>query len=303
MKTLRRSVKRGLSAGEPLPFPYPIFEQKSICFRRSCIQLIAGPPGSMKTQLALNIVDKMGTGVPTLYHSSDSDDFTVASRVMAMKTGMQTSDAELMIMATPHLTQETLKEFDHVKWSFHAAPTLDHMWKEAEAFREEQGTYPHHTVVDIMMDVDFEGVSEQNYWALMAEFKVLARDQATSLTIVHHTSESAKGGTPPPRSAIMGKANQTPVTILTLWGDSEQGTVDVAVVKNRFGPQDAMAKKFFRMEARPSMCQIEEVTNTEDVVYRDGVGTPENLRVPLYEFEETTSGGVHSDEAAGQDEV
>lgn len=279
MKTLARAVKRGLSAGEPLPSPWPIFTQNKIAFRRSSIQMIAGPPGSMKTTFMLNVVDSMGPDVPTLYHSSDSDDFTVAMRVHSMRTGITIDESELLILTDPNAAQKALKEFSHVKWSFHAAPTLDHMWKEAEAFREVHGTYPFHTIIDILMDVDYEGAGEQNYWALMAELKVLARDQQTSLTIVHHTSEAAKGGTPPPRAAIMGKANQLPTTILTLWGDAHTGELDVAVVKNRFGPQDAMAKKFFRMKADPAVCKIEESDQDADVLFRDGLTVPDNMKI------------------------
>lgn len=245
------------------------------------MQMIAGPPGSMKTVLMLNIVDRMGPNVPTLYHSSDSDDFTMATRVHSMVTGKSTEESELEIMLTPELVAPALRKFSHVKWSFHAAPTLEHMWKEAEAFREVHGTYPHHTVIDILMDVDYEGASEQNYWALMAELKVLSRDQQTALTIVHHTSESAKGGTPPPRSAIMGKANQLPTCILTLWGDAHNGTLDVAVVKNRFGPQDAMAKKFFRMKADPSICHIEE-DELGEMLFRDGVSVSDDEKIDLF---------------------
>lgn len=287
MKSLHRSVKRGLSAGEPLPSPYPVFDQKKITFRRSSLHLIAGPPGSMKTMATMNIVNSMGPNVPTLYHSSDSDDFTMASRVLAMRSGMSTDEAEKLVLNTPHLAESVLKEFDHVKWSFHAAPTLDHMDREAEAFREVRGTYPHHTIIDILMDVDYEGAGEQNYWSLMAELKVMARDQQTAITIVHHTSESAKGGTPPPRAAIMGKASQLPVLVLTLWGDGHAGTLDVAVVKNRFGPGDAMAKKFFRMKADPSICLIEEASiENEGFSFRDGYGLPDDMKVNPQETED-----------------
>lgn len=251
-------MTRGLSAGAPLPSPYPIFDKNKMTFRRSSMQMIAGPPGSMKTIFMLNIVDQMGSDVPTLYHSSDSDDFTMATRVHSMRTGTSGEDSELLVMSNPALAQAALKDFSHVKWSFHAAPTLEHMWTEAEAFREIHGEYPHHTIIDILMDVDFEGAGEQNYWALMAELKVLAREQQTSLTIVHHTSESNKAGAPPPRAAIMGKANQLPTLILTLWGDSQAGTLAVATVKNRFGPCDAMAKKFFTLKAMADICKIEE---------------------------------------------
>lgn len=283
-KTLARAVSRGLSSGEPLPNPYPIFAEKKITFRRSSLHMIAGPPGSMKTMFTLNLVDKMGPDVPTLYHSSDSDDFTMAARVLSMRSGIGGEEAEEMVLNTPHLAQDTLREFSHVKWSFHAAPTLDHMWREAEAFREVNGMYPHHTIVDILMDVDYEGAGEQNYWALMAEMKVMARDQQTALTIVHHTSESSKAGCPPPRSAIMGKASQLPVLVLTLWGDGHAGTLDVAVVKNRFGPGDAMAKKFFRMKAEPIYCRVEETEQPDpmDVVFRDGLYVPKEDKIDLF---------------------
>lgn len=245
------------------------------------MQMIAGPPGSMKTILMLNIIDGMGPAIPTMYHSSDSDDFTVATRMHSMRTGMTTDESEELISRNPDLTQKALKSFSHVQWSFQPAPTLEHMWREAEAFRTVHGEYPHHTVIDILMDVDYEGAGEQNYWGLMAELKVMARDQQTALTIVHHTSESAKGGSPPPRSAIMGKANQLPTTILTLWGDPQAGILDVAVVKNRFGPQDAMGQKFFRMKADPAICKIEQ-DELGSILFRDGISVPDDEKRDLF---------------------
>lgn len=258
MKSLANTVLRGVSSGEPLPDPFGIFGAKKMHFRKGSISMIAGPPGSMKTILALNIVRRMGIQVPTLYHSSDSDDFTMASRSLAMLSGTQTDAAEELVMAQSQEAYRVLQGLEHVRWSFRSSPTLDHMYREAEAFREIKGTYPWHTVIDIMMDIDYEGAGEQNYWALMAELKDMARDQQTAITVVHHTSESAKGGSPPPRSAIMGKANQLPTLILTLWGDSHAGKLDVATVKNRFGPQDAMGNNFFSLIADPAKCWIEE---------------------------------------------
>lgn len=280
-KTLHRSVARGVVAGEPLPSPFPIFEQNKISFRRGSIQEIAGPPGSMKTILIMNIIKKMGNKVPTLYHSSDSDDFTVATRAIAMQTGMAMAEAEMMVMMQPAQAEAALKDMSHVKWNFHAAPTLDLMYAEADAYHEIHGEYPHHTIVDILMDVDFEGASEQNYWGLMSELKLMAREQNTSLTVIHHTSESFKGGAPPPRNAIMGKANQLPTTILTLWGDAHKETLDVAVVKNRFGPQDAMANRYFTLKAQPGICHIEELPE-EEALFRDGASVPENQKIDVF---------------------
>ena len=252
-----------MSAGEPLPDPWPIFAKKQMAFRRGSISMIAGPPGSMKTVLMANIVRRMGPEVPTLYHSSDSDDFTMASRMLAMRQNIETSEAEAQVMLQTKAAYDALKDYQHIRWSFKSSPTLEHMWAEAEAYRTLKGTYPHHTVIDIMMDIDYEGAGEQNYWALMAELKDMARDQETAVTVVHHTSESAKGGSPPPRSAIMGKANQLPTLILTLWGNSHAGTLDVATVKNRFGQQDPMGGKYFTMEANPATCFIDEKQQVE----------------------------------------
>lgn len=273
MRSLHRELRRGVSAGEPLPSPFPVFEQNKMHFRRGSISMIAGPPGSMKTVLMLNIVRQMGERVPTLYHSSDSDNFTMASRSLSMLTGAQTDETELWVMTQKQAAYDALKQMNHVRWSFRSSPTVESMRLEAEAFRELRGTYPHHTVIDIMMDIDYEGAGEQNYWSLMAELKDMAREQETALTVVHHTSESAKAGSPPPRSAIMGKANQLPTLIVTLWGDAHANTLDVASVKNRFGPQDPMGKRYFTMKADPSVCLVEE--NKDDMLFRDGTSVGE----------------------------
>lgn len=234
--------------------------------------MFAAPPGGMKSTLALNIAHQIGSDVPILYHSSDSDDFTMASRTLAMLTGKNTDETELLVMGQSDLAYDILKDFEHVRWSFRSSPTIEHMKAEAEAYREIKGTYPHATFLDIMMDVDYPGVPEQNYWALMAELKDMARDQETALIVVHHTSESAKAGSPPPRAAIMGKANQLPALILTLWGDARKEELQVAVVKNRFGPQDPMARDVFYMKAEPSIMKISETEQKVDVplTFHDG---------------------------------
>lgn len=272
-KTLHRTVKRGVSAGEPLPTPWPIFDKYGISIRRGSISMIAAPPGGMKSTLGLNIVNEMGSAVPVLYHSSDSDDFTMASRTLAMLTGKNTDDTELMVMGQSDLAYDILKDFEHVRWSFRSSPTIEHMKLEAEAYREIKGTYPHLTVLDIMMDVDYPGVPEQNYWALMAELKDIARDQETAMLVIHHTSESAKAGSPPPRAAIMGKANQLPALIITLWGDARKEELQAAVVKNRFGPQDATARDIFYMKAQPSVMKISEMEQKVSVPlnFHDGL--------------------------------
>jgi KaiC/GvpD/RAD55 family RecA-like ATPase len=283
MESLHRTVKRGVSAGEPLADPFQAFEDAKITFRRGAISMIAGPPGSMKSVLALNIVKNLK--VPTLYHSSDSDSFTMAARSLSMVTGKSNEESELMVLGQSEEAYESLKEMEHTRWAFTSSPTMDDLEHEADAYCEMYGEYPHLTVLDIMMDVNCEGAAEQNYWGLMADLKDMARAHETALVVVHHTSESAKAGSPPPRSAIMGKANQLPALILTLWGDSKEGTIDVATVKNRFGPQDPMARTWLTLKADPSVCQVRDFAEGEartNVLFHDGATVPEEKKVDVF---------------------
>lgn len=275
---MHRTLQRGVSSGEPLPDPFKEFEKHKATFRRGSVVLIAAPPGGMKTVLTMNIVQRMQ--VPTLYNSSDSDDFTMASRSLSMLTGETTDETELWVLTQKREAYVKLQDMEHVRWSFKSSPTLEHIGLESEAYSELYGEYPHLIVIDIMMDVEFEGVAEQNYWALMAELKDMAREYEACVLVVHHTSESAKPGSPPPRSAIMGKANQLPTLILTLWGDAAANELMVAVVKNRFGPQDPTAGRYFKMYADPSICLIDEPRkDTLGLSFRDGPKVPESEKI------------------------
>lgn len=280
---MHRTLRKGVSAGEPLKSPYKTFENEKAIFRRGTVAMFAAPPGGMKTVLTMNVV--LNIGCPTMYFSSDSDDFTMASRSLSMLTGERSDETEMWVLGQKQEAYEKLKEMDHVRWSFRSSPTIEHMRDECEAYSELHGEYPHLIVVDIMMDVDYEGVAEQNYWSLMAEFKDMARDFEACVLVVHHTSESAKPGSPPPRSAIMGKANQLPALIVTLWGDAARNSLLVAIVKNRFGPQDPTAGRYFEMFADPAVCLIKDPEPKTELLYRDGPGVPINQKIGAVKFD------------------
>lgn len=241
--------------------------------------MVAGPPGSMKTMFLLNVVRNMD-GVPTLYLSSDSDDHTMASRILSMLSGEPSEETEKWLKGRQDHASSILKEMQHVKWCFEAAPDIDRIWNELDAVAEVTGQYPPATVLDILMDVDYDGVSEQNYWRLMAELKIIARETQTALIVAHHTSESVKGEPCPPRSAIMGKANQLPVLILTLAADPVSGTLHFAVVKNRYGPGDVTGRTAHLLKVDGDICRIESAPQVPDipVKFRDGLWTPSHLK-------------------------
>lgn len=217
----------------------------------------------MKTQLAINIASRIT--VPTMYFSNDSDNFTMASRMLAMRSGQPTAVTEEWAQHGTHkeYAQKLLMMDDHIKWSFHSGPSLDHIELEMDAFAEIHGEYPHHTIIDILMNVDYEGAGEQNYWGVMAELHDLSRKWETALTIVHHSSEAVKGEPCPPRHAIMGKANQLPVLIITVAPDTfDRGKLNFAIVKNRFGESDLTGRTAYQLDIEPQCSRVfEEAEN------------------------------------------
>lgn len=288
MLTLKRSASRGIESGRLLPYPFPVFGELEIDFRTSSITLIAGPPGSMKSILATNIIENMryedGRRPTCLYFSNDTNERTTAARVLAMLTDTPTRECQELLATDKKLAAEALAEWSHVALSYRKNPDLEYINQQADAYCEIWGEYPDQVVIDILMNVDYDGAGEMNFWDLMKEFNILAEEWDTHLVIVHHTSESAKAGSPPPRSALMGKNAHLPAVILTLWGDSDEGTLDIAKVKNRNGVQDPEAKKPFRLLANAACNKIYE--DNESVLFHDGLGVPDNVKVDKFAGED-----------------
>jgi hypothetical protein len=244
----------GMESSMPLPAPYEEFENHQALLYRGAVTLLAGGPGSGKTITSLNIVNRLR--VPTLYVSNDSTKYTIINRVFSMLTEQDMLVGKEIIESKPELARKFLAQWAQVRFDFSSKPDVHEILRHGDAFRELFGEYPHLTVVDILMNIDHEGVAEQNYWRLMPELKELAGMWNTALLAVHHTSESAKGDPCPPMSAIMGKANQLPELIMT---QAIQGSrVHYAVVKNRNGPSDPAGKTTFTLPIFPAQFRIED---------------------------------------------
>lgn len=254
-QSLARLAHREETGGEPFAAPFPVFAKNGILFRRASVHLTAGTPGSFKSMFTLVVMDKLQ--VPTLYFSSDSDFFTMASRLLAMRTGRTTDETERMLVEDKSAAAEVLKSYEHVRWNFFPSPSLDDIWLEAYAYLEMFGRFPELVVVDIASDVDFQDGDEfATLRALMREMKRFARDTGAGVIVVHHTTESVPGNPVQPRSAIMGKISQLPVLILNVALRGPK--FYVAPVKNRFGRGPADASLVFEFRADGNRCLIEE---------------------------------------------
>lgn len=245
----------------PLAAPYKRFSDQEALFYRGAVTLLAGGPGSGKTISALNFVDRIR--VPTLYISNDSTKYTIVNRVFSLLTHQEMAISKEIISESPELARKALKQWSNVRFNFSSKPDIHEIARQGDAFREVFGEYPHLTVVDILMNLDHEGVAEQNYWRVMPELKDIAGTWNTALLAVHHTSEAAKGEPCPPMSAIMGKANQLPELIITQAMVGEN--VHYAVVKNRNGPSDSSGKRTFALPVFPAQFRIEDAKTVDYV--------------------------------------
>lgn len=239
--TLSRSVTRGAVGSEPLPLPFATWGTQGIRFRRASVSMIAGLPGSHKTRIVLNALTNMR--VPTLAFSTDSDQDTVASRLLAINTRTPTEQTEQWLRTEPEKCKRLLAQYDFLRWDFRPDPSLDDVWYSTHAFHEAEGRYPEQIVVDIASDIGHDTGDE---WGslrdLMRQSKVLARETGAHVLLVHHCADSERTKRPcPRRSDIHGKVAAIPEVIVTC-GTDNSGGLHVACVKNRHAKASADAE-------------------------------------------------------------
>jgi hypothetical protein len=203
--------------------------------------MLAGVPGSHKTRIMLNAVVNMG--VSTLAFSTDSDQDTISSRLLAIATRHPTTVTEEWLRTQPDSCARHLSKYDFIRWDFRPDPTLDDIWHGLYAYHETEGRYPDQTVIDIASDVGHDTGDE---WGslrdLMRQAKVIARETGTHLWLVHHCSDSPGTKKPCPRRAdIHGKVAAIPELIVTC-GTDASGGLYAAPVKNRHAKASADAE-------------------------------------------------------------
>jgi len=221
--------------------------------------LFAGVAGTYKSMVAMGAVINMA--VPTFVFSTDSDDLTMASRLLANATGRPTDQMRVMALQQPEAAAKVLAEkYGHIKWAFDSDQTGDGIWHNLYAYATRFGDWPRLVVVDILSDITFE--SAESEWAAlrasMKQLNVVARETNAAVILVHHASEASRTNDMypcPGREAIMGKDPRHPVLMMTFGKDS-RGDLHAACVKNRHGEADATGHTSFRMGIDPATSRV-----------------------------------------------
>jgi replicative DNA helicase len=258
MLSLAKTLRQEGNRGEALPEVFTSFTANGIKFRRGSLCMIAGVPGSYKTQVTLALADAWK--VPTLYFSNDSDETTMASRLIARRMRIPTERIEERMHQQPQWASTMLTDTDHIKWNFNPNPTLPEVEEELDAFNEVFGLPPVLVVVDVLMKMNYTEDNEHSTALRIVDYLAgIARDYSACVILVHHASEAVQGNPVPPRAAILQKVSQLPALILNVAPEPWTKNICICAVKNRHGKQDPSGKEYFSLKTDPSQCWFEDM--------------------------------------------
>ena len=286
MLTLQRAWGTVLTKATPLPDVWDGLAAKQIKFRRGQVCMVAAAPNAGKSMFALIYAIK--AKVPTLFFSADTDTTTVMMRAAAHSSGHNQTVVEQNLSADSHYYDKHFDKLKHIKWVFDSSPSLDDIELEIKAYVELYGQAPELIIIDNLMNVAAE---TDNEWAglraIMMELHDMARKTEACVLVLHHVSEQSEYGSPtkpPARRAIHGKVSQLPALILTLGYDPFNADLNIAAVKNRFGPHTADASDYVGLKVNYGSCQISDRNAFGAMLERDArAGHTSNNYIPQYD--------------------
>lgn len=262
MRRLSRAVRTAGASAPSLPNMYPSLAERGVSVRTGECSMIAGPPASGKSMLALSLAVR--AEVETIYLSADSHLQTQSMRVLSMLTDTEQQIVEQTMINDKDWAAEVLKRADHIRWSFHSAPSATDIEAEVLAHVELTSRAPELFIVDNLTDCVVDGEEWSGARSFLKDMKYLAREYSMAMLVLHHTSEGVQvpAGTCPPRYSVQGKVAQTPALLMTVSHDPS-GYLGVCPVKNRYGPSNPSGSDPTWFAYMPSKCQVIEVPGQE----------------------------------------
>lgn len=230
MRSLASSVRQVKDEGGAfLPSVFTAFDSMKIRARSGTVTLIAGPPGALKTGLALYLVLRWNR--PTLYVAADVESFEIVERAGAAMSG----DTMEQVRANPEKYTHLFKEVPNLRFSYEDSPTYQALEMDVAAYAEVFGRFPEVIVVDNVVNLvgesDDEWASHRDHAHVL--HALAHRTQSAVIALAHMADDRQDPSTPAARSKLMGKISALPKAIWSLALDGDK--LHVSPVKNKHG--------------------------------------------------------------------
>lgn len=258
-----RALRLNANSGKPLPHVPDLEHLYEIGFapRHGQLIMLVGRSGSQKSGFAMWWVEQMG--LPTLYFSGDMSAFTASSRIASCRYGLPTDEIEAVIERDDEQTVDLMRNLreSKVQFSFGSPITWRAVDEEIRAYVEVHNAYPSVVVFDNLMD--FEG-AEADYTAQMETMQYLTefcRETGATVIVMHHASDKAidprRPWKPPARNDVKGGMAEKPEISLGVALDNDSLDFNIAVLKQRMGPQDPTGEKYISIKCIPELTRFE----------------------------------------------
>lgn len=237
MLTLDRVVRPGVTRHE-IELPFGGLRRLGFGLTPGKLSMMAAGSGTGKSSLAMALA--LDLGLRTLYESPDTDDWTMAVRMLAHNTGHPQSYIRACLepgVQRPDEIDVALHDSEHVQFSFDSY-TTEEIHSDVMAYGVVHGSYPEFMVVDNLRNVARGGDSDYAAQGqALDELDALAQRTGAHIMVLHHTTGQYDDGTRPiPLSGLENKVSKYPAQILTLYRDDP--LMGLCIVKNRTGRQD-----------------------------------------------------------------
>jgi len=248
MLRLSQARRKDSNAGEPIQNPFSIIHTTESHLRRGQLSIIAGGPGTGKTAVLHNIIQRGngqegdGKKVNTcLYFSADSDAMTIFKRAVSIETGWEQSEVERLIREGRQAEMDAIVDqaASHFEWSFMSSPSDEDVHTQVQAYLTKYGAMPEIIALDNLKNLYAGGGGEFEALEGNCEFlHELAKETGAAVIALHHvTGENEDGMKPIPLSGLRGKISKTPACVWTL--HRSETHLNISPVKNRNGKAQA----------------------------------------------------------------
>lgn len=261
-----RALRLNANSGKPLPFVQDLSSLYEIGFapRHGQLIMVAGRSGSQKSGFVMWWVDQMD--LSTLYFSGDMSPFTASARIASTRYGLPTEDIERIVDEKDEHYHDLMRVLDGSKmqFSFGSPITWRQVDEEIRAYVEIYNAYPECVVFDNLMD--FEG-AEADYSAQMETMQYLTeftRETGSTTIVMHHASDKAmdlrRPWKPPSRADVKGGLAEKPELSMGVALDNMSLDFNIAVLKQRMGPQDPSGEQYVSLKCIPELTRFQGKT-------------------------------------------